>query len=339
MNPTPGVMPETSLPCTRTDPLGRALQPGYQGERCGLAAAGRADHRAELASAPPPDRGRCSAVYGAPLRRANRFVTRERSIAGRRASAGCCRCTIPLSGGRYRPAVGGGSVGFRCVSARVAPVSCDRRVTRGFARSLSWSFCSVGVACRADRCCDARQRPGRRRSAKETVDHVALTHAGVADPARRAGHPADHVGLGGFLYVRLSGQTLDQQYQQRALGIANTVAQMPDIVERSGHDPSHGIQAIAERVRLSTGAAYVVVDRPHWAALLAPQPGADRSAAGRAGRGPGRPGPRGHRQWQPRAARPTAGRRSRPRRQRHRRRSRSASWRPRLPAAAARAGC
>jgi two-component system CitB family sensor kinase len=68
------------------------------------------------------------------------------------------------------------------------------------------------------------------------------------------------VTLGGYLYVRLSGQSLDQQYQQRAVGIANTVAQMPDIVEYlSRDDPTHGIQTIAERVRASTGAAYVVV--------------------------------------------------------------------------------
>lgn len=48
------------------------------------------------------------------------------------------------------------------------------------------------------------------------------------------------VSLGGFFYVRLSGQALDQQYQQRALGIANTVAQMPDIVEYLDTTPPTG---------------------------------------------------------------------------------------------------
>jgi two-component system CitB family sensor kinase len=66
--------------------------------------------------------------------------------------------------------------------------------------------------------------------------------------------------LGGFLYVELSGRTLDQQYEQRALGIATTVAQLPEI--RSAlpdRDPHRAIQALAEQVRRRTGASYVVV--------------------------------------------------------------------------------
>jgi two-component system CitB family sensor kinase len=66
--------------------------------------------------------------------------------------------------------------------------------------------------------------------------------------------------LGGVAYVRLSARSLDQQYQQRAVGIANTVAQMPDINEALvRRDPDRSIQVVAERVRRSTGAAYVVV--------------------------------------------------------------------------------
>jgi two-component system CitB family sensor kinase len=66
--------------------------------------------------------------------------------------------------------------------------------------------------------------------------------------------------LGGFLYVRLSGRLLDQQYEERALGIANTVAQMPDIRRALlAGDPSGVIQTEAERVRRGSDASYVVV--------------------------------------------------------------------------------
>jgi two-component system CitB family sensor kinase len=66
--------------------------------------------------------------------------------------------------------------------------------------------------------------------------------------------------VGGFLYVTLSSQTLDQQYEQRALGIADTVAQMPEIRDALIHqDPSGVIQARAEQIRRNSRAAYVVV--------------------------------------------------------------------------------
>jgi two-component system CitB family sensor kinase len=66
--------------------------------------------------------------------------------------------------------------------------------------------------------------------------------------------------VGGFLYVTLSGRTLDQQYEQRALGIADTVAQMPEIRDALiQHDPRGVIQARAEQIRRSSRAAYVVV--------------------------------------------------------------------------------
>jgi two-component system CitB family sensor kinase len=66
--------------------------------------------------------------------------------------------------------------------------------------------------------------------------------------------------LGGFLYVTLSGRLLDQQYEERALGIANTVAQMPDIRDALLTGNHTGIiQTQAERVRRSANANYVVV--------------------------------------------------------------------------------
>lgn len=68
------------------------------------------------------------------------------------------------------------------------------------------------------------------------------------------------VALGGFLYVRLLASALDEQYQQRAVGIANTVAQAPDVATAlKRHDPTRHIQELAQRLMHSTGASYVVV--------------------------------------------------------------------------------
>ncbi|WP_449224272.1 ATP-binding protein [Amycolatopsis pigmentata] len=68
------------------------------------------------------------------------------------------------------------------------------------------------------------------------------------------------VSAGALLYVKLTGETLDNQYGQRALGIATTVAQMPAVRDAlvSG-DAGHTIQPMAEQIRRATGAAYVVV--------------------------------------------------------------------------------
>lgn len=68
------------------------------------------------------------------------------------------------------------------------------------------------------------------------------------------------VSLGAFLYARISSQTLEQEYQLRALGIASSVANIPEIVSavQSG-DPKHVIKGIAEHLRKTTEAAYVVV--------------------------------------------------------------------------------
>ncbi len=65
---------------------------------------------------------------------------------------------------------------------------------------------------------------------------------------------------GSLLYSQDSGQNLEQQYQLRALGIAQSVSKTPDVIEylESG-DPDHRIQPLAESIRSTTGAAYVVV--------------------------------------------------------------------------------
>jgi two-component system CitB family sensor kinase len=66
--------------------------------------------------------------------------------------------------------------------------------------------------------------------------------------------------LGGFLYVTISNRQLDQQYQQRALDVAKTVAQMSDVRDAlAAGDPQGFIQRRAEQVRQNTDAAYIVV--------------------------------------------------------------------------------
>ncbi|GLY65376.1 ATP-binding protein [Amycolatopsis taiwanensis] len=68
------------------------------------------------------------------------------------------------------------------------------------------------------------------------------------------------VSAGTLLYAKLTRETLDTQYGQRALGIAMTVAQMPMVQDALvAGDPGHTIDPMAEQVRRTTGAAYVVV--------------------------------------------------------------------------------
>lgn len=68
------------------------------------------------------------------------------------------------------------------------------------------------------------------------------------------------VALGGFLFSIISNQTLDQQYQLRALGIATTTAQMTEV--RSAlvtGDPGHVINGIARQVMTAAQPDYVVI--------------------------------------------------------------------------------
>ncbi|HEV7168801.1 MAG TPA: sensor histidine kinase [Micrococcaceae bacterium] len=68
------------------------------------------------------------------------------------------------------------------------------------------------------------------------------------------------VALGAFLYTQISNQTLQRQYGLRALGIASTVAQMPEVAaDLQIGDPEHRIQAIASKVLAQAQPAYVVV--------------------------------------------------------------------------------
>ena len=66
--------------------------------------------------------------------------------------------------------------------------------------------------------------------------------------------------LAGWLfYVTISG-AIEEQVGQRALDIAVTSAERPDIIKGfSASDPAAEIQPIAEKIRAQTGAEYVVV--------------------------------------------------------------------------------
>ncbi|HEY8295821.1 MAG TPA: sensor histidine kinase [Micrococcaceae bacterium] len=68
------------------------------------------------------------------------------------------------------------------------------------------------------------------------------------------------VALGAFLYTQISNQTLQRQYELRALGIASTVAQMPEVAaDLQIGDPEHQIAAIASKIQAQAQPAYVVV--------------------------------------------------------------------------------
>lgn len=68
------------------------------------------------------------------------------------------------------------------------------------------------------------------------------------------------ISIGGYLYSNDSSQTLQNQYELRALGIASSVAKTPSIVSAlEDGDPRHEIEPMAQRFSQATGAAYVVV--------------------------------------------------------------------------------
>ncbi|MDP9118180.1 MAG: sensor histidine kinase [Actinomycetota bacterium] len=66
--------------------------------------------------------------------------------------------------------------------------------------------------------------------------------------------------IGAFLFVRLTDQSLEQESERRAVAIADTVAQIPQIRSSvAARDRSGIIQTLATQVLGQTGAAYVVV--------------------------------------------------------------------------------
>ncbi|WP_211879521.1 ATP-binding protein [Pseudarthrobacter albicanus] len=68
------------------------------------------------------------------------------------------------------------------------------------------------------------------------------------------------VTMGGVLFTLISNQSLDRQYRLRALGIAATVSQMPQIgAALQAGDPQHTIERLAAGVIDAAQPAYVVV--------------------------------------------------------------------------------
>jgi two-component system CitB family sensor kinase len=68
------------------------------------------------------------------------------------------------------------------------------------------------------------------------------------------------ISVGGILYAKDSSQTLEEQYQLRALGIAQSVSSNQGITaDLEAGDPTHVIRRLAESIRATTGAAYIVV--------------------------------------------------------------------------------
>jgi two-component system CitB family sensor kinase len=65
--------------------------------------------------------------------------------------------------------------------------------------------------------------------------------------------------VGAALWARGLRGELDHQYQQRALAVAAATAAMPQIVSALEHRDPHGVQSLAEAIRRSSHASYVVV--------------------------------------------------------------------------------
>jgi two-component system CitB family sensor kinase len=79
--------------------------------------------------------------------------------------------------------------------------------------------------------------------------------------------------LGGVLFTLISNQTLDRQYQLRALGIASTTAQMPEIRSAmAAGDPTHIIDGLAHEITSAAQSAYVVVTDRNGTRFSHPNP-------------------------------------------------------------------
>ena len=87
--------------------------------------------------------------------------------------------------------------------------------------------------------------------------------------------------VGILLVVRNSRETFDRQYERRALAVATTVAQIPQIrTALAAHDPdSRRSVALADDIAHASGAAYVVVTDQDGVRYSHPKAGPDRAAA------------------------------------------------------------
>ncbi|MDX6256921.1 MAG: two-component system, CitB family, sensor kinase [Frankiales bacterium] len=68
------------------------------------------------------------------------------------------------------------------------------------------------------------------------------------------------VGAGFALYVHAGRQARDEEYMKRALAIAQATAALPEVQRGLAQgDPTGALAGLGERIRLNTGAAYVVI--------------------------------------------------------------------------------
>lgn len=68
------------------------------------------------------------------------------------------------------------------------------------------------------------------------------------------------IALGGALYIQLTSRSLDRQYEARAVDIAATVAQIPEVRTGVTHpDPSGVLQELASRIQDASSVDYVVI--------------------------------------------------------------------------------
>jgi hypothetical protein len=80
-------------------------------------------------------------------------------------------------------------------------------------------------------------------------------------------------GLSLWLNVWLANSQLNRQYEDRSLAVAQTVAEMPQVIQAlSGTGPESVVQQIALRVDHSTGAAFAVVVNRAGIRLSSPDP-------------------------------------------------------------------
>jgi two-component system CitB family sensor kinase len=82
------------------------------------------------------------------------------------------------------------------------------------------------------------------------------------------------MGVGFLLYVLQVRDTLDRQYEQRALTVAQSVAAIPEIRQAvaAGADTTGAVRRIADEIQRDTGATYVVVITRDGRRLSHPNP-------------------------------------------------------------------
>jgi two-component system CitB family sensor kinase len=81
--------------------------------------------------------------------------------------------------------------------------------------------------------------------------------------------------IGFALYSWLTSKQLGQQYQQRALSVAQAVATMPEVQQAlltNDISPTSQVQALTRRIQHSTGATFIVVINPTGVRLTHPLP-------------------------------------------------------------------